>query len=638
MSKSQEYWNQRMTDLEASTHKEAQEVVADLESAYRAAERKIEADLSRWYTRFGNNNGVVTMAEARKLLTSGELKEFKWTLKEYREHAKDNMDGKWNKELENASSRWHISRLEAIKYQLQNTVEVLAGGQLDSLDALLRSTYTNGYGQTAFAIQTGIGIGFDIAGVSSGALKTVLYKPWALDGRNFSDRIWENKQALVGELHKQLTQHLMSGQPLNSVIEAIQKKFNTSYNNAARLVYTEKAYALSVATGDSYRAMGVEHVVFIAVLDERTSEICQQMDGTVIEMKDYQPGITVPPLHPWCRSTTSPYHADMAGLGERAARDPETGKTYYVPRSMKYFEWKDTFMEDPDTGKAGSKKGLKEVISRTYESTLAKKFGKESYDKCMDILDRCGSEDAKAVWNAYESDIGVGDTAYKGRQHCDWTASIHVHVENDLKGNSFDMPGQTIFHESGHAIDMIAGKRFGYGTTYYPDNLFSLRYQNGLFPQTIREEVNAMVTAKDAEVKAEFKAHKTDVDWLYQHGYISEWKYDFFKNHGIWVGGSPSYSKSIAYGFIEKEIRQLTHLQNGDLLDIMEGATKGKMGAGHGASYWKNGDWTLSTEAFAEMYDSTTSNPESLETIKQYLPKSYGVFVDMMKELANGVK
>ena len=362
MSKSQEYWNQRMTDLEASTHKEAQEVVADLESAYRAAERKIEADLSRWYTRFGNNNGVVTMAEARKLLTSGELKEFKWTLKEYREHAKDNMDGKWNKELENASSRWHISRLEAIKYQLQNTVEVLAGGQLDSLDALLRSTYTNGYGQTAFAIQTGIGIGFDIAGVSSGALKTVLYKPWALDGRNFSDRIWENKQALVGELHKQLTQHLMSGQPLNSVIEAIQKKFNTSYNNAARLVYTEKAYALSVATGDSYRAIGVEHVVFIAVLDERTSEICQQMDGTVIEMKDYQPGITVPPLHPWCRSTTSPYHADMVGLGERAARDPETGKTYYVPRSMKYPEWKQTFMKDPETGETKkSKDGLTPV-------------------------------------------------------------------------------------------------------------------------------------------------------------------------------------------------------------------------------------------------------------------------------------
>ena len=361
-AKQQAYWKDRMTDLEASLHRDAEEVVGDLDRAYRAAERQIESDISRWYGRFGANNGVVSMADARKLLTSGELKEFKWTLEEYRKHAKENADGRWDKELENASARWHISRLEAIKYQLQNSVEVLYGNQLDMLDGLLKQTYLNGYGQTAFTIQSGIGIGFDIAGINDRALKTVLYRPWALDGKNFSERVWENKQALVGELQKQLTQNLMRGGDLNSVIDSIQQKFGVSRSNAARLVYTENAYAISVSTGDSYRATGVERCVFIAVLDERTSDICQSMDGTVIEVKDYQPGVTVPPLHPWCRSTTAPYYADMQGIGERAARDPDTGKTYYVPRDMTYPEWKETFMTDPETGEAGSKEGLKEAL------------------------------------------------------------------------------------------------------------------------------------------------------------------------------------------------------------------------------------------------------------------------------------
>ena len=358
----QDYWKTRMEQLEQSLHKDAEETVRDLESMYRAAERQIDSDLSRWYGRFANNNGVVSMADARKLLTSAELKEFKWTLAEYREKAKDNADGKWQKELENVSARWHVSRLEALKYQLQQTVEVLAGGQLDALDSLLKNTYLNGYGQTAFTLQSGIGIGFDIAGLNGRAVQTLLNKPWALDGRNFSERIWGNKQVLIGELHKQLTQNLMTGGDLNKLIDSLSQKFNTSRSNAARLVYTEHAYAVSVATGESYRATGVQKVVFIATLDERTSEICQSMDGTIIDMKDYAPGQTVPPLHPYCRSTTAPYYADMAGIGERAARDPETGKTYYVPKEMKYPEWKEAFLKDPDTGETGSKEGLKEAV------------------------------------------------------------------------------------------------------------------------------------------------------------------------------------------------------------------------------------------------------------------------------------
>ena len=74
----------------------------------------------------------------------------------------------------------------------------------------------------------------------------------------------------------------------------------------------------------------------------------------------------------------------------------------------------------------------------------------------------------------------------------------------------------------------------------------------------------------------------------------------------------------------------------------MEGATNGRItcGYGHGATYWRDRTYSgvrdgLATEAFAEMSDSTFSNPESLEAIKKYLPKSYAIYEEMIEFIAN---
>lgn len=108
---------------------------------------------------------------------------------------------------------------------------------------------------------------------------------------------------------------------------------------------TESAYFASLSQRDCFNALGVERYQIVATLDERTSATCQELDGQVFSMKDYVPGSTAPPFHPWCRTVTCPYFTDMEGLGERAARDPETGKTYYVPSDMTYKEWKKSFAE-----------------------------------------------------------------------------------------------------------------------------------------------------------------------------------------------------------------------------------------------------------------------------------------------------
>ena len=112
------------------------------------------------------------------------------------------------KKLENASTRFHVSRFEAIQLQIQQQIELLYGNQLDGVDSLLKQIVSDGYTHTAFEVQKGVGLGWDITGLNQKKLETLLSKPWTTDGRTFSDRIWLKKRELVGTIHKELTQGL----------------------------------------------------------------------------------------------------------------------------------------------------------------------------------------------------------------------------------------------------------------------------------------------------------------------------------------------------------------------------------------------------------------------------------------------
>ena len=153
----------------------------------------------------------------------------------------------------------------------------------------------------------------------------------------------------MNELHGQLTRTCVLGKAPDDTIKAISKKFKVSKGQAGRLVMTEQAYFHSVAQKEAFAELDVEEYEIVATLDSHTSAICQDMDGQHFPMKEYQPGVTAPPFHPWCRSVTVPYFDDEFSLGERAARD-ENGNTYYVPSDMTYKEWKKSMVDGQTDG------------------------------------------------------------------------------------------------------------------------------------------------------------------------------------------------------------------------------------------------------------------------------------------------
>lgn len=343
-----EYWKLRFEQLEQAQNQKGVKAYADIERQYKEAQKQLEGQIARWYQRFATNNGI-SLAEARQYLKGADLKEFKWDVQEYIKYGQDNaLNSGWMKELENASAKYHISKLEALKVQTQHSLEVMYAKQFGTMHGALSDAFESGYYHTAYELQHGFNVGWDIAGLDQAQIEKVLAKPWAADGYNFSERIWGNKNKLISEVHNELSRNIMLGADPQKAIDSLAKKMNTSKNNAGRLVMTEEAYFSSAAQKDCFESLGVEQYEIVATLDSHTSDICRSLDGKHFPMKDYQPGVTAPPFHVYCRSTTVPYFDEQFDIGERAARDEETGKTYYIPDDMNYQEWKEIFVDGGD--------------------------------------------------------------------------------------------------------------------------------------------------------------------------------------------------------------------------------------------------------------------------------------------------
>ena len=384
-----EYWNQRFTQLEAAQNRKGAGAYLEIEKQYKAAQNELEAQIARWYQRFADSNGI-SLAQAKQWLKGQDLAEFKWDVKEYIKYGKENaINGAWMQELENASSKFHISRLEALQIQTQNSLETMFAQQMGTMKKALSDVYASGYYHTAYAVQQGFGLGWDIAGLDQAQIEKVLSKPWAVDGYNFSTRIWNSKTKLIGEVHNELSKNLLTGADPQKAIDSLAKKMGTSKSNAGRLVMTEQAYFSSAAQKDCFNDLDVEEYEIVATLDSHTSDICRSLDGKVFKMSDYKPGVTAPPFHVYCRSTTAPHFKDNFGAGERAARGTD-GKTYYVPDDVTYSEWKKAFVD-------GDKSGFKEVQQNHF--SRAEKRGtikpKEQSEAAKFIEQACTTENVE---------------------------------------------------------------------------------------------------------------------------------------------------------------------------------------------------------------------------------------------------
>ena len=341
--KSRDYWNKRMAALETAQLNKGVAFYHRLAEQYEKAAASVQKEIDAFYSRYATENKI-SLLEAKKQLKGRELKEFRWAVEEYIKKGKTlNYSAKWAKELERASIRYRVTRLEALKLQMQQQIEALTAYEVDEIDKLARDIYEDGYYRTAFIIQKGYGVGSSFMRLDTKAIDKIVSAPYTADGLNFSERVWgKHRPELIQKLNTELVQSIIRGEDPQKLINKIAKHFDVAKRQAGNLIMTESAFFSSASTRDSFNELDVGKFEVVATLDGHTSETCQELDGKVFPMSEYEIGVTAPPFHVNCRTTTCPYLEDEEP-SYRAARDAQ-GNYIEVPSNMTYKEWKEKFL------------------------------------------------------------------------------------------------------------------------------------------------------------------------------------------------------------------------------------------------------------------------------------------------------
>ena len=637
--KNSAYWKKRYEQLEKASFQKGVQFYQRLDDQYVIASNQIDKEIRAWYQRFATNNKV-SITEAKKLLNNQELKELKWTVNEYIKYGEENsIDGMFMKQLENASARYHISKLEALKLNTQCIIEQLYGNQTDQMTSFIKDVYTDNMFHSMYELQKGFNIGWNFSGIDEKKLEKLISKPWAVDGINFSDRIWQNKQKLINELNNELTSMCLTGKSPDIAIENIAKKMDVSKSRAKALVYTESSYFQSQSDRDTLKDFGCEKYEVLATLDSITSEICREMDGKVFDLNDYEVGVSAPPFHPHCRTVIVPAFDDDFDIGERAARDAD-GKTYYVPDDITYPEWKKAFVDGEHEGyteftkegkKHFEKKNGNDIINLD-DSNLSKlkqsKLNKDDYDEYIQLLNNHSNLNIKQLYVNYADDIG--EIRYFAGAGC-YNPNVN-RIEFSIPSQRYIDNGQskfsTLAHEYGHYFDDY--KLFD-NLTY--DEIDFLNDEINLGTHKIFKK---RPSSSDAFLKA-LREDKENIRKIFS----VDMKKDLFSSDasaGVQDAISGMFTKSGMRWIHEESYYNRTYnsLKFQNIYNLQKDLQKAYKKLGFDASNQTKvkmicRNYETASEMWANIMSAEVNGGKELEYIKKYLPKSYEAFIEIIK-------
>ncbi|ASJ54416.1 hypothetical protein BP422_13125 [Brevibacillus formosus] len=335
----QKYWKKRFEAIAQQTHYHADKVGKELRTAYDLAVRELQKEIDAFYLRWGREQGL-SYHEAIKDLRGEDFRVWKRSIKQYLKLIEQTGDEQLLRELNGLALRSRITRMEELITRIQMITHQAAVSQESLMTQHLSSTYQENVYRTIFAIHTGTTIGTAFSVIDERAIDFILQYPWS--GKNYSQRIWKNRAKLAHVLQEKLVQGFIQGQSNQKMARNLAVSMDAAYKNALTLIRTETTFVANMAATAGYKKSGVVEYEFLATLDQRTSELCQEHDGKVYKVADAKSGVNLPPLHVKCRSTTVPYFGKKTG--ERIALDGE-GNRIYVPADITYAEWKEQFIK-----------------------------------------------------------------------------------------------------------------------------------------------------------------------------------------------------------------------------------------------------------------------------------------------------
>lgn len=369
----------------------AEKQADQFDKVYQEAKTYLDKEINKIFDKFQRDYGL-SQVEARQVLKNMKDKRDLNELRKVLEaRPNDPNIQRLLADLDSPAYSFRMKRLERLSDDLDRMRESIYHSEKTGSDAFYSDLMKDSYYKATFDLQQQTGLAYGFSGLPESEIKHLQSFSWLGDGSTYSTDIWKNTGKLTSSIKDELLISLMTGRDTRETAQAIAERFNVGQNDARRLIRTESAFFHNQMELLSYEEADIEKYIFVAVLDKRTSRICQEHDNQVYDRDKAVPGVNCPPMHPWCRSTTVGYDedADYSKLNRRA-RNPETGKTELVPADMTYKEW--------------------------YSKYVAKD-GEKVYNQGMSSIDLMAKQQSFVVGN----DIRVNTKKLSGTEFDFWT-------------------------------------------------------------------------------------------------------------------------------------------------------------------------------------------------------------------------
>lgn len=559
------YWEERQTAMYKAGEMKVNQYFTKLEKAFNQTRRELQKTVESFCWRYAEENGL-TFEAAQKQLDKAEIGE----LKDFIEKAMENI-GKYNQEVNNMSIKYRMTAYQALEAQVDAILRQLYAIDYEAeAELTMQEVYGDAYYRTWYNIDQYRGFHSTFAPVDASAVETLLEYPF--NGANFSSRLWKQKDHLQTVLMESLTTMMIQGVPPQNLAGDLAKKMQTKKFEAYRLLHTESSFLISEATHAGYREDGVEKYEILATLDSKTCGICGNLDGEIFPVEEAVTGKNMPPFHCFCRCTDVP-HYDDDDLSDqtRAARDPETGKTYEVAADMTWKEWKAQYVEEAPVKRNGQKLANKITdykVAKTVEE-LPADYKSEIYGIIESSPDTIRKFTKKHINSVRFKNIRNIGTAYSSSE------GIRLNWKED-RDNPLG-PYEATFHEIGHALDRAVGR---------------LSSRTPEFAKLLKSDFDALVKAYQTEYNVNIR---------------------------------------VAYEQIGLKIQDDKYYAISDLFGGMTGNQCVGQWMHDAPGYW-NSPNRLEREAFAHFYSACIRKSDEVEVIRSVFPNAYREFLKLLEE------
>ena len=321
------YWERRQRELNQALEKDEAKLKKRLSSFYDAEYRKLEKEIAAYYSQYGENNVIAyrrlmeSLPEEDKRLLLERMDDF---AEKYPEYAHL---------LPVRESIYKLNRLEGLQQSiLLQQLEIGAVNEEEIRKHLEKQAARN-----ASAAAETMGFGKNFYAENSQLVRQVVNTAWC-NGKNFSQRIWDNVEKLAGYLGTDLAQGFARGDSYERLTKQLRQRFGkVSRNDAYRLIYTEGTFVMNEARAASFEQDTEEYIFRVqydAIRRNGWRDICDDLDGQTFLWSERRPGINFPPMHAWCHCTATPYVSDWNAWMDRYVQRHGSGQAENIKKRM----------------------------------------------------------------------------------------------------------------------------------------------------------------------------------------------------------------------------------------------------------------------------------------------------------------